>query len=99
MFNLSMTVIYADGRRQLVKVRPVDSVAFEEKYDMAITDAFSSGTKTRISYIYFLAYSAASTPITFEEWLASIEEIEVGSVDDAAPLVPATSAGSSLNSQ
>jgi hypothetical protein len=94
-----MTVIYSDGRRQPVKVRPVDSVAFEEKYDISITDAFSGGPKTRMSYIYFLAYSASSTTLTFEEWLASIDEIEVGTADDVTPLVPVTTGGSSLNSQ
>lgn len=99
MFNLTMQVVYTDGRKQQVKVRPIDSVAFEEKYDMALTDALSNSTRTRLSYIYFLAYSATSTTLAFEEWLRSIEEIEVGSVDDAAPLVPATSDGSSPNSQ
>lgn len=98
MFDMRMTVIFKDGRTQEAKIRPSDCVAFEEKYDIAITAAFSEETKTKLSHIYFLAYSAAGSALEFGEWLDSVDEIQVEAVGDAAPLDQAPTNGSTQRS-
>lgn len=94
MLDLKLAVIYNDGRKVDVQVRPIDSVKFEEKYDIAITEAFQRDAQPKVTYLYFLAHSATDTTLSFEEWLRSISEIEVGSVDDAAPFDQAKPTGS-----
>jgi hypothetical protein len=94
-----LAVIYNDGRKVNLKVRPLDCVAFEEKYDIAITEAFRRDVQPKVTYLYFLAWSATDTTLDMSDWLRSIETIEIGSADDAAPLVDAAPAASSRPSR
>lgn len=91
MLDLKLGVVYSDGRKVKIQVRPIDSVKFEEKYDIALTEAFQKDAQPKVTYLYFLAWSATDTTLGFEEWLRSIDEIEVG--DDAGDAVPFGQAG------
>lgn len=93
MLDLKLSVIYTDGRKVTVQVRPIDSVKFEEKYDISLTEAFRKGTDPKVTYLYFLAHSATDTTLDFEEWLRSLAELEVGSAVDAAPFGQANPTG------
>ncbi len=93
MINLSMTVKYEDGRVQNVTARPVTQVAFERKYATGFAAAFSSTETVQLEWVYFLAWHASRPGIDFDDWLASVTEIDLGVASPVDPSVPVTSAG------
>ena len=94
MINLAMTVKYNDGREQPVTSKPVTQVAFERRYSTGFAAAFSAIETVQLEWIYFLAWHAARTGLEFDEWLDTVDEIDVGTADKIDPFVQATSAGS-----
>jgi hypothetical protein len=68
-----------DGKEVEVKPGPADFVAFEAKFEMAVSDI------QQVTHIYWMAYNTArrmkQTNLEFDAWLESVESIEVVDAD------------------
>lgn len=94
MLNIKLGISYADGRKVDVKAGPATQVAFERENNCAIA---TIATDQRMTYIYWLAWHAAKTGIGFDDWLDTVDEIDV-EVTDAVPLPEGQPAVSSSTS-
>lgn len=68
-----------DGTEVQLKPGPADHVAFEQKYEIPVSDI------QQVTHIYWMAWNTAQrtkvTTLPFEEWLANIDQIEVVDAD------------------
>jgi hypothetical protein len=89
----TMTVEYADGRRNETRVLPVTQVAFERKFKMAFVAAFNVDTP-QLEHLYFIAWHASRTGIEFDDWLETVVAIDPPEgAESADPTPPTDSAG------
>ena len=86
----TITVTHIDGSTSEAKVTPVVQVAFERNFNDGIT-VLSDTATMRMEYIYWLAWHAAKTGASFDDWLETIDaiEVEVESADPSLPAQPA----------
>ena len=87
--NLKLTVRYVNGGDSVVDVKPRSQIAFERQFDTSITTAFANAQGLRFEHIYFLAWHAAKTGAPFDDWLDSVDGIDM-EVDGSADPTPAT---------
>jgi len=87
-----MTVKYSNGGESVVDVKPRSQIAFERQFNVGIVTAFGASEGLRFEHIYFMAWHAANTGASFDDWLDSVDgiDMEVGSSD---PTLPVPSAG------
>lgn len=68
-----------DGAEVQVKPGPADHVAFEAKFEIAVSDI------QQVTHIYWIAWSALrrtkQTALDFDAWLEAIETVEVVDVE------------------
>lgn len=88
MMKMTMTVTYEDGRTADVVVAPVTQVAFEREHGCGIGVL---GTDQKLSHAYWLAWHASRTTVTFDDWLGTVESIDM-EVDEPTPTQPAVPA-------
>ncbi len=91
MLKISLAVAYADGRKQDVVAGPGVQVAFEREHNVGIA---AIATEQKVSHVYWLAWKATKASLPFDEWLDTVDdiELEVGTPD---PTRTAPSGGSS----
>ena len=74
--KIQLEVEYADSNKVEVSCSAPDIVKFEEKFDIAITNA---ATSMKLTHLLYLAYASVSrnkqTDLTFEKWTETIEGI------------------------
>lgn len=84
---MRLTVEFADGRNESVRVAPSDLVKFERKYDMPAADIEGN---PRVEYMMFLAWAAMTRAKTetrdFDTFLDDLAEI--GADDEGHPPTP-----------
>lgn len=90
---MTMTVTYANGGDSKVEVKPRSQIAFERKFDRSIADAFGSADALRFEYVYFLAWHASKSTVDFDDWLDSVEGIDMEVAGQPDPTAPVPSAG------
>jgi hypothetical protein len=96
MLDIKLKVNYTDGREVELQVRPLDQVRFEAKYGVPFTHAFHGDTP--LTHLYYLAWSASDTTLTFEEWLRTVDGTDISDKEDVVPFDPESSAGTSPGS-
>jgi hypothetical protein len=74
-------VTYEDGRTEDVKLRPRAQIDYEEETGDAIV-AFDTD-EMRVSKLYQLAWYAAGKPDTFNDWVDSLDSVEIAGGEDA----------------
>lgn len=91
-----LTVTYSDGRTEEVVVRPRTQIAFERHYNIAIAAAFDpeSSTGMRLEHMYFMAYHASKSAVEFDDWVDTVDGIDVEVEGTVDPTPPVPSAGS-----
>lgn len=88
--QMKLTIEYSDGARAEVAIRPRTQVAFEQKFNIALGDAFTEDGAVRFEHLYFLAWHAGRASQEFAVWLDLVEGIEVevdGPVDPTPPIL------------
>lgn len=103
MIKLKFAIDYTDGRHVDVLAGPGTQVAFEREFKVGITDLVDiektgEGEEDRkvhfmTSHIYWMAWHASKTGITFEEWLETLDAVAFD-VDAPTPTRPAQPAAS-----
>lgn len=76
--KLNLQINYKDETEKTVEATARDFVAFEEKFDMSITRLEK---EAKLTHFFFMAWNvekrSKSTDLAFEDWLDSIESVEV----------------------
>jgi len=78
--NLNLKLTYQDKTEKELTAIAADLVAFEERFDMSVTRLES---QARMTHFFFMAYSvekrtkAIDAKVTFENWLETVESVEV----------------------
>ncbi len=76
--KLNLQINYKDETEKTVEATARDFVAFEEKFDMSITRLEK---EAKLTHFFFMAWNVEkrnkSTDLGFEDWLDSIESVEV----------------------
>ena len=88
MLNITLTIHYADGRTIEVKVGPSTQVAFEREHNVGIV---AIATEQKLSHVYWLGWHASKTGLGFDEWLETLDSVDVD-MSDADPTKPAAPA-------
>ena len=74
--KLPLEIEYANGNKVEVIASAPDIVKFEDKFNIAITNA---GKDMKLTYLLFLAHSALirqkQTDLTFEAWCETVEGV------------------------
>lgn len=96
---ISVTVKHRDGSTTNAEVWASTEVAFEEKFGVAWSEAFSMAYP-RQTYIYFSAYHASveagKTALSFENWMKTVGTVELeGDEEDPKDSDQAQQPGSS----
>ena len=76
MAKTSVTLTYEDGRTETIVLRPVGLVAAERH--------FKGDTSHAIEMTFWAAWYLKGMPSTFDEWLATLEDIS----EKSEPVVP-----------
>lgn len=80
--KINLQITYDGGVVKEIVANAADMVAFEAKFDRSVGILSSD---PRMSYLFFLAYSAekrtASTKETFEKWLETVEIVGASETD------------------
>ena len=84
MLNIKLTIKSGDSE-QKVTAGPATQVAFEREHGVGIA---TIATEQKITHMYWLAWHAAKTDVGFDDWLDTIDAIEI-EVDTADPSLPA----------
>ena len=87
MLNIRLTIKTGDSEKK-VTAGPATQVAFEREHGVGIA---TIATEQKITHIYWLAWHAAKTGASFDDWLETIDaiEVEVESADPSLPAQPA----------
>jgi hypothetical protein len=76
---IAITVKHRDGSESKTKVWASTEVAFEEKFGIAWTEAFTENHPKQ-TYLYFAAYhsihEAGNTGLSFEMWMRNVDEVQ-----------------------
>lgn len=78
--NLNLQLTYQDKTQKDLMAIAADFVAFEERFDMSVTRL---DKEARVTHFYFMAYAvevrtgAVDKKVPFEEWVKTIEGVEV----------------------
>lgn len=95
-----MTVTYDGGAKASVKTGPKTQVAFEREFNLGLLEAFQSEGKMRFEWLYFLAWhaskTASKTQLDFDDWLGTVDTIDVEGDEPVDPSVSAPSTTTSL---
>lgn len=101
---MHLKVTYSGGTRTVeVTALPKDYVAFERQYDQPMSVFSDDEVRTRIEWIYYLAWSplhrTKQEPRAFDEFLGDVDEIDVLLDEEVvAPFPPAPTAEPSAGS-
>lgn len=95
--RMEFKVTYEDGREVEAVAKPKDIAAFEAQYDMSVAVFADEARPPRMTWLYYLAWSPlhrqGREPRAFDEFLASVEDIEAkDEVPEAVPFETAPSA-------
>jgi hypothetical protein len=74
---IAITVKHRDGGSNTYKVFPAAEVKFEAEFKMPYVKAFAMGSDSFNTYIYKLAYFASRDTRPFDEWIDTVEELEL----------------------
>ena len=74
-------VTFVDGRTEEVRLRPRAQIDYEEETGDALI-SFETD-EMRVSKLYSLAWFAAGKPETFDEWIDSLDAVEMAGAEDA----------------
>jgi len=74
-------ITYSDERVEEVKLRPRAQIDFEEETGDALVTLDSD--EMRVSKLYLLAWFAAGKPGEFEDWIDSLDAVELAGDEDA----------------
>ncbi len=77
MFTQKIGVEYIDGRKAKINVLPVTHVAFEREFSMSFVAAFSEPTTLRMEHMLWLAWHAARTGTSFDDWLGTVAGLDM----------------------
>lgn len=96
---ISVIVKHRDGSTTNAEIWASTEVAFEEKFGIAWSEAFSL-PHPRQTYIYFSAYHAAleagKTGLPFDAWMKNVATVDLeGGDEDPKSSAPAPQPGSS----
>ncbi len=78
--NLNLQLTYKDKTEKQLTATAAEFVAFETKFDMSITRLEK---EAKLTHFFFMAYSveknteAIDAKVTFEDWLKTVENVEV----------------------
>ncbi len=89
---LKLTVHYTNGGVSTVEAKPRSQVAFEQKFNMPLSQAFSNELGTRFEHLYYLAWHASKAGQEFAAWLDEVENIDI-EVEAADPTTATPSDG------
>lgn len=96
---INVTVKHRDGTRTDTTVWASTEVAFEAHFGKSWGEAFTE-THPSQTYLYFAAWhsvqEAGKTGLTFEEWLKTIDAVELAG-EANSPFDPAPPPGSSVS--
>ena len=99
---ISVTVKHRDGSTTNAEVWASTEVAFEEKFGLSWSEAFSMD-HPRQTFIYFSAYhaiqEAGKTGLSFDAWMKTINTVELEGGDEGNDSAPVAQPGSSEISQ
>lgn len=93
--NTKVTIRFLDGATSECVVRPRTQIAFERKFNVAITSVFNPEAPgaMRFEYLYFMAYHASKASQEFDVWLDLVDGIDVEVEDTVDPTLPVPSGG------
>jgi len=74
MFAMNLRVIDQDGEHD-VPVTPASVVAFEREFQTGLGRAFQ--TEQRAEHIYWLAWKATKSKVTFDKWLDTLVDVQI----------------------
>jgi len=78
--NLNLQLTYLDKTEKQLSATASEFVAFETKFDMSITRLEK---EAKLTHFFFMAYcvekrtKAIESKVSFEEWLETVESVEV----------------------
>lgn len=78
--NLNLHLTYQDKTEKELTAIAADLVAFEERFNMSVTRL---DKEAKLTHFFFMAYSverrtkAIDSKVSFEDWLETIEGVEV----------------------
>jgi hypothetical protein len=107
MIKYKLSVTYENGEKVDVTAGPRTQVAFEREHKVPLSDVITfdsdgvdddgkpnvTAVHFMSSHMYWLAWHASKSPLGFDDWLDTVDEIEMD-VDAADPTPPAPQAGS-----
>lgn len=82
--RVKITVKHRDGGLQTHTVYPAAEVRFEQEFAMPYAKAFAAG-ENYLTHLYKLAYFASGDTRSFDEWIATVEDLELPEVDENPP--------------
>lgn len=86
--RMSLTVLFEDGRQVPAVLKPADYIAFERQYGIGVAKL---ATEQRYEWLAYLAWSAVERSgggLTFDDFVRTIDDIEVENLDPAGPESP-----------
>lgn len=78
--NLNLHITYNDKTEKDLIAVAADLVAFEERFDMSVTRL---EREAKLTHFFFMAYAvekrtkAIESKVSFEDWLETVESVEV----------------------
>ena len=88
MANLTFTLTFTDGTKSEVKTRLATEIAFERQFNVSYSEAFNMG---RHEHFYFMAHHASKTAVDFDQWIETLDEIDLARNEQADPSQAAVS--------
>lgn len=79
--KVTITVKHRDGELKTHRIYPDTEVRFEEEFSMPVRKAFSVDHPSDI-HTYKLAYFASYDSRPFEEWLRTVDDMDVEREDN-----------------
>ena len=74
--KLNLQIIFSDGTEREIIAGTPDMVAFEEKYNVSVSQL---GKDTKISWLLYLAWHAdkrsGGTKLPYEKWIDTVENL------------------------
>ena len=81
--KITARVFLSDGTEYVIATKPVDTVKFEAGTKMKVTDGIG-GTGV-FKLIHTAALREGRTSAGFEEWIASVDDIDANESDPTSP--------------
>lgn len=78
--KLTLRITFTDGNSKDIVANAADLVAFEDKFNIAVTRI---ETEQKLTHMLFLAwhseYRTKATALGFDEWVATVDQVGAGS--------------------